>query len=140
MERRNIIETTIGTLWGRDCIFLDRLALSNDATLVLEGTINTAIVKGFLAPTEMPASEELPYVLRFFQTLAFQVYELDTWQSQNKNSDDAFMGSSLEEVVNSEWVASLGGKVTPQCRHFSVLTYDDVIEAVSRDFELALNT
>ena len=138
MASRNIVQTSIGTLWGRDCIFLDRMSMST-STLTLEGTINTSIVKKFVAPKEMPASEELPCVLSFRNVLAVQIFELDTWQSQHNDENNAFMDSSFEELVGSRWLSSLGGKVTTDDRHFSVLTYDDVIDIVCRDFELTFD-
>ncbi len=139
MARRNIIQTAIGTLWGRDCIFLDRVSMPNTSTLILEGTINTRIVKQFVPPKEMPASEELPYVLSFNKVLAVQILELDTWESQHNDEDYAFMSSSFQELVGARWLSSLGGKVTADDRHFSVLTYDDVIDVICRDFELTFN-
>ncbi len=139
MGSRTIVQTAIGTLWGRDCIFLDRLSMPDTSTLVLKGTINTGIVRQFVPPEQMPTSEELPYVLRFNGVLATHILELDTWQSQHDSEDNAFMGSSFEELVDSRWLSSLAGKVTPNHRHFAVLTYDDVIDVICRDYTLSFN-
>ena len=138
MAKRKIITTTIGTLRGRDCVFLDRLSMSDSAMLVLEGTINTGVVRQFIAPNDMPASGELPYTLTFRGVLAVQVYELDTWESQ-EHDDNVLLESSFEEIVDSPWIASLQGKITPNDRHFRLMTYDDVVDVICRDFELVFD-
>jgi len=136
MATRKAVQTAIGTLWGRDCMFLDSLSMPDNSTLVLEGTINTSIVKGFRSPQDRPVSGELPYRLMFDGVLALQVLELDTWESQADDDDSAFTVSSFEELVDSRWLASLGGKVTSNDRHFAVLTYDDVIDVICRSYDL----
>lgn len=136
------IKTEIGILWGRDCIFLDRVVMNLEraSDLILEGTINTNIVKEFVLPQNMPVSGELPYRLRFSGVLAVQILEYDTWCDLHENDQTVSQDpSSFEEVIDSRWKASLNGKVTKPDRHFRVSTYDDIIDVICRDYELTFN-
>ena len=134
MNRCKVVKTAIGTLWGRDCIFLDNVTMSN-GELILTGTINTDIVLEFVQPEGMPKSGELPYEFTFRGVLAVRIIELDTWESQN-HDDDAFMESSFEEILDSSWLSNLGGKISSACRHFRIATYDDIVEVISGSFEI----
>jgi hypothetical protein len=111
------LETTVGHLRGRDCIYLDSVSLPDEIrVLVLRGTIN-----GDLTERRVPGVF-LPFEARFTGVLAIRVVELDSW---------SFAGdSSLDEVLDSPWIAELGGKVTPDHRHFTIQTYDDVFDVV----------
>lgn len=136
------IKTEIGILWGRDCIFLDRavMDLERASDLILEGTINTNIVKEFAPPAGLSASGELPYRLRFSLVLAVQILEFDTWcDLHDSDPVESAEPSSFEEVLNSRWKASLKGKVTEPDRHFRVSTYDDIIDVICRDYQLSFN-
>lgn len=46
--------------------------------------------------------------------------------------------SSFDEINQSNWIASMDGKISPDHRHFILATYDDVIEVICQDFDLAL--
>ena len=61
--------------------------------------------------------------------------ELDSWDISETSKE---WSSSFDEVTRSKWVASLGGKVTHEHRHFRLQTYDDVFEVVCSgyDFEV----
>ena len=139
MARRKIIHTEIGILRGRDCIYLDSLSMQDGSTVVLEGTVNTEIVREFKPPRDMPKSGELAYRLSFAGVLALQMFELDTWESQADDYYDAFSDSSFEEVLDSSWLGSLRGKVTAEHRHFAVQTYDDVVEVICRGYDLTFD-
>lgn len=111
------IETALGRLDGRDCIYLDRFAFEDGTgTLVLDGAIN-----GTLCTIPQPG-RFVPFTLRFLGVLAVKMVELD--------SCDWDFESSFDEVRDSEWISSLGGKVTAAHRHFFVQTYDYVFDVV----------
>lgn len=44
--------------------------------------------------------------------------------------------SSFDEMINSAWISSLGGKITSDYRHFIVRTYDYIIEVACRGYLL----
>ncbi len=117
------VETPIGILKGRDAIFLDKLEVDiQQGTLMLEGSFN-----GRLASKPV---DDVSYALAFSGVLAFKVVELDSW--------DYNAVSSFDEVLNSEWLTQLGGKVDQSYKHYLIQTYDDVIDVVCRKFTLAI--
>ncbi len=119
------IETVIGIIKGRDAIFLDTFNYDGN-TLFLRGTIN-----GNLASNT--SEQDVFYSITFRGVLALQVIELDSWfnMAWSDNRD-----SSFDEVINSRWQADLGGKVNPEHKHYSFVTYDDVIDVVCDSFKI----
>jgi len=69
---------------------------------------------------------EYEYKLQFINVLAMKLIDLDSWQFVNQ--------SSFDEVIHSDWIRQLGGKVTDEHRHFIVQTYDDVFEVICENF------
>ena len=136
MQARNAVETDIGVLWGRDCVFLDRISMPDTSTLCLQVSINANIVRDFRAPDGWSKTDEIPYVFMFQRCLGYQVLELDTWDSQNDDTN-AFLDSSFQELVNSKWLASLAGKRGQSHRHFQLATYDEVFDIICVDYRLS---
>src|SRR5688572_8638889 len=67
------VETTLGRLIGRDCIYLDLVRFEDwNATLVLEGHVNGNLC------TVSRRGEFIPYALSFQGVLALQMLELDS--------------------------------------------------------------
>jgi hypothetical protein len=118
------IETEIGILNGRDAIYLDSFEYELHGLLRLSGEFN-----GRLA--SKPVDKFVKYVLTFNNVLAFKVIELDSWDYES--------ASSFDEIVDSEWCRTLGGKITPHHKHYLFQTYDDVIEVVADKFTLIVN-
>ncbi len=119
--KRVPIETPYGILRGRDAVYLDRVVVEDcTRTLVLEGAVSRV--------TRQPLNVDFSgYSLRFTGVLAFRCVELDSTQWE--------WDASFEEILDSDWVRSLGGKVTSKHRHFFVQTYDDVFDVVCDRFE-----
>ncbi len=118
------IETEYGFLAGRDCIYLDDVSFLNGTyRLRLSGKINKILV------SDPPESSErfIPYELVFSGVLALKMIELDSWDFECE--------SSFDEILDSEWVADLGGKVTSTDKHIFVQTYDDVFEVVCSSYK-----
>jgi hypothetical protein len=125
MQRYIPIETPLGFFYGRDCIFLSSINFENRTnTLVLKGVIN-----GNLCTRRRP-DEYLNYRIRFQGVLALKMLELDSW--------DYISESSFDEVVDSDWIDSIGGKATARHRHILLQTYDDVFEVVCENVEFAV--
>jgi len=119
------VETSLGCFFGRDCIYLDLVTFEDrTTTVVLESSINGNLC------TMKQADDFIPYTLRFRGVLALKMIELDScdWPCE----------SSFDEIRDSEWVRTLGGKVTPRHRHFYVQTYDDVFEIVCETYEFEI--
>jgi hypothetical protein len=126
MRQYRPIETEHGFLAGRDCIFLDEISFQyRTNTVVLKGEVNGNLVSN---PPE-DGSRWIPYQLVFSGVLALKMLELDSW--------DFECASSFDEILDSEWMAALGGKVTTDHKHLLVQTYDDVFELVCSSCEFS---
>lgn len=127
------IVTKFGVLNGRNAIYLDKIEFEGRHTVTLIGEIN-----GNLLENEYKTSNSLKYTFVFRQILAFEMIELDSWFI---NAPEIWheQGSSLNKVINSQWVQSLGGKVTPKHQHFIIQTYDDVFQIVCETIEIQMD-
>jgi hypothetical protein len=125
MQKLIPFETALGRFYGRDCVYLDYLTFEGGtSTMVLEGSVNGNLC------TLKRSEEFVDYKLQFIGVLALKMEELDScnWQYE----------SCFDEVKDSEWVRTLGGKVEPHHRHFQLWTYDDVFQIVCHSFEFEL--
>ena len=132
MQISKLIETEIGVLWGRDCVYLDHTMIPDAGTLLLRGTIDCRIVRNFLPPPGWEQSEDLPFELLFHRVLGFQMLELDAWGTQNEDLT-ALSESCFEEVENSMWLKRLHVNLE-RLRHFRLATYDDVFDVLSETY------
>jgi hypothetical protein len=124
MESREAINTELGLLCGRDCIFLDEVKVENSGgTLVLIGDINGHLCE------EKSTDDYLGYTMRFHGVLALRMIELDS-------SYGVASKSSFDVVHSSEWASTLGGKVASQHRHYCVATYDYVFDIICDSCDL----
>jgi len=122
MNKHVPIQTKHGTLNGRDCIYLDSAKFTDGFnTFVLLGDIN-----GNLCGKKREG-EEIPYKAIFKGVLALKMVELDSWDFKSE--------SSFDEIVDSKWIKSLGGKVGKKHRHYLIQTYDEVFEVVCDQLE-----
>ncbi len=124
------IDIGLGEMNGRDAIYLDNITFSNRTNhLHLSGKINSNLCSS-------PMTEKwVPYELKFEWVIAYKITELDTWESQK----NWYNISSLDLIENSDWLKSLGGKKkSPEHKHIIMLTYDDVIELVCKNYQVKL--
>ena len=116
------VDTPVGTLSGRDCIYLDDISFGDDAnTLILKGELNGSLC------SNAALGSTYSYVATFHGLMAIEMLELDSWNWSGE--------SSFDEVQHSEWVARLGGKVTSEHRHLLFQTYDLVFNIVCSRFD-----
>src|ERR1700742_1255790 len=121
-----IVETPVGWLRGRDAVSAESVTfVDRTGTLVLRGEIN-----GELCEHREPGLF-LPFVLRFSGVLAVRMVELDSWKSAGE--------SSFNELMDSPWIAQLGGKVTSFHRHFVLQTHAEVFEVVCTGYDIAID-
>ena len=127
MERVVPIETDVGTLAGRDCIYLDKTqrSVSGDS-LVLEGGIMGALCR--------PRRDdvEIPYCLVFHGVAKVEQLDIDSWWPEAPNDTT----SSFFEIVESSWARDIGA--SPGARHFVIQTYDEVFKVVCGGYTLTL--
>ncbi len=129
MNKAVPIETMYGSLNGRDSIYLDEMSMTNRTNNVhLKGELNGSLC------SKPPSEKWIPYDLTFEWVLATKVTELDTWESQK----NWYNKSSFDQIRESNWLSSLEGKITPEHKHYIILTYDDVVEIICKSFKLEL--
>lgn len=128
-QRFQPIETPLGFVNGRDGIYLDDIELSERTNRV---TLNGAFNSALCSKADSPSTDFAGCRISFSGVLAFKVIELDSWDGNSE--------SSFDEVLDSDWVRALGGKVTPSHRHFLVQTYDDVVEVVCESADVTLSS
>ena len=121
------VQTELGILSGRDCIYLDSAKFSDSqSNFILKGDIN-----GDLCSKEI-LGEEIPYKVIFEGVLALKMVELDSWDFNSE--------SSFDEILNSSWIKSLGGKVNKSHHHYLFQTYDEVFEVVCLQVNLTIDS
>lgn len=119
------IDTELGLLKGRNCIYLDEVSIEDGTnTLVLKGDVNGNLC------SRGRAGEDMQFALKFTGVLALKMIELDSWGWKGE--------SCFDEILDSEWIRKLGGKVTAAHRHFQIQTYDDVFDVVCSDYEFRI--
>lgn len=125
------MNTEQGVLAGRDCIYLTEINYDvKIRNLTLKGVVNNYISDKTLLDKRF--SE---YSLTFTGVLALRITELDSWE---EIMDDEYfkVESSFDEVLNSNWIKKLGGKVDSNHHHYLVQTYDDVFDIVCLSSEM----
>ena len=121
-------QTPFGIVNGRDAIYLEEIKFLNRTnTLVLDVSFTSCLCSD-LDDDVVDFNEVL---IVFNNVLATKIIELDSW---DWDSD-----SSFDEIIDSQWIKELGGKVTSKEKHYLVQTYDDVIEVVCENYEIKLN-
>jgi hypothetical protein len=116
------VDTAVGRLSGRDCIYLDEISFADAHanTLVLKGELNGNLC------SNAAVGSTFSYVATFDGVMALEMLELDSWRRSGE--------SSFDEVQDSDWVSKLGGKVTSEHRQFQLQTYDLVFNIVCSGF------
>ena len=127
------IETPLGLLNGRDCIFVDKVDYDvGSNSVVLYGEIN-----GNLCSRDVARKSYIPYRLQFDQVYYFLCVELDCDLRRTRST------LSLARVKDSTLIAALRSndfdhKLSPLHSHYYVVTYDDVFEIVSAELHIAI--
>ena len=116
------LDSPLGPLRGRTAVFLGHVDYTHPSTVLVEGTLHKADPLRYF-----------PFRLRFDGMLQLTVTELDEWlESTPYDCEDMRV---FFEVVHSPWLSRFAGKLSPDHRHFVLVTYDDVIEVVSTGYE-----
>jgi len=124
------VSTEIGTLSGRDAIYLTSVSFPDRCnTVEVSGEFNCALASKPLAAT----GKWQAYTIRFCNVLALRVTELAAWESTQGGK---WPKTSFDEVIESEWLAQLRSSENPELHHFILQTYDDVFEVICAGYEL----
>ena len=121
------IETDLGVLRGRDCIYFSKAEQDEMDNLTFTGDINGALVD-----KHRNEKDWFPYQLTFRRVLACFSCELDTYE--NLAGSGCLAGSSFDLIEDSAWLRSLPMRSDfdkSQYKHFRLLTYDVVYDIVA---------
>ena len=131
MEKAVPIETNVGVLNGRDCIFLDTVVQEeHNGTLVFKGDINGNLIE--------KAKGWMPYTLTFTGVLACFYCELDTYNNLI-NTNELVENSSFDLMENSVWLKSLPVRDDydkSKYKHYRLFTYDVVYDIIATEHTL----
>jgi hypothetical protein len=123
--------TAVGTIQGRDAFFLDAIEHAFTPVRVrFRGELNNSLCS---APAS--ANEFTPYILSFYDVLAFKMEEIDFSTRRNR--------SSFAEVKPSLWLEWLdtqdkARQIVSTHKHFFLVTYDYIFDIIAKRYELDL--
>lgn len=130
----DIEDGVLGTLNGRDCIYIDTVTLDGYDNLTFSGEIN-----GFLA-SRVRSGKWIPYTLKFHRVITYFACELDTYE--NLCGTEHLDHGNFIVIENSERLARFPIRIDfdkSLYKHFRVFTYDVVFDIFAADFELKAN-
>ena len=132
MEKAIAINTCLGVLNGRDCIYLNLMKQDDLAHLTFTGEIN-----GHLVSMHKSEKRWLPYTLTFQRVLAYFACELDTYE--NLAGMGHLDGSSFDLIEDSTWLKSLSVREDfdkDLYQHYRLFTYDVVYNIIAVSYSL----
>ena len=112
MEKATAVNTCLGVLKGRDCIYLDQVKQDALNNLTFTGDIN-----GHLISQCRDEKDWFPYTLTFRRVLTHFACELDTYEN---------MALPVREDFDKGIY-----------RHYRLFTYDDVYNIIAVSYEFA---
>ena len=133
MEKATAVNTCLGVLMGRDCIYLDQVKQDALNNLTFTGDID-----GHLISQHRDEKDWFPYTLTFRRVRAYFACELDTYE--NLAGMGHLDGSSFDLIEDSTWLKSLPVREDFDkdiYRHYRLFTYDDVYNIIAVSYEFA---
>ena len=118
------IETSLGILKGRDCIYLDKV-YKKDRSYLFEGEINGRLLNNSV-------DRYIKYKLEFKNVISMFACELDSYDAINTNSVYSF-----EIIENSKYLKTIAANDEldiKSLKHYRLKTYDEVFEIIAEDY------
>ena len=131
MEKATAVNTCLGVLMGRDCIYLDQVRQDALNNLTFTGDIN-----GHLISQHRGEKDWFPYTLTFRRVLAYFACELDIYE--NLAGTGHLGDSSFDLIEDSTWLKSLPVREDfdkSLYQHYRLFTYDDVYHIIAVSYE-----
>lgn len=122
------IETSLGILKGRDCIYLDKV-YKKDRSYLFEGEINGRLLNNSV-------DRYIKYKLEFKNVISMFTCELDSYDAINTNGVYSF-----EIIVNSKYLKTIAANDEldiKSLKHYRLKTYDDVFDIIAEDYALEI--
>ena len=118
------IETSLGILKGRDCIYLDKV-YKKDRSYLFEGEINGRLLNngkdGFIK-----------YKLEFKDVISMFTCELDSYDAINTNSVYSF--EIVEDSKYLKIIVANDELDIKSLKHYRLKTYDEVFDIIAEDY------
>lgn len=135
MNKVKPIETDLGVLYGRDCIFLNRMEQNNLENLTFIGEINGSLISKYNNEKRW-----FPYKLVFQHVLAYFSCELDTYE--NLSGTDYPYSSNFDFMEDSMWMQKFPIREDfekERYKHFRLFTYDVVYNIIAVDYQMEID-
>lgn len=124
----SVKDKTLGTLSGRDAIFLDSFSQDEFGNLTFCGEINSTLSEN------SQGKKFVPYTLKFSGVIAYYVCELDTYFDMYDTAEE----SSFVLVEGSKWLSKFP-MTKGKAKHYRLYTYDFVYNIIAVSHELEVN-
>ena len=135
MEKAIAVDTCLGFLNGRDCVYLDQMKRDDLDNLTFIGEIN-----GRLISQHRNKKEWFSYTLTFQRVLAYFACELDTYEHMVGTCH--LDGSSFDLIEDSSWLKSFPVREDFDkniYQHYRLFTYDDVYNVIAVSYKLEVD-
>lgn len=119
---REVIETELGVINGRDAILLNSVNQSvNPCHIVLEGEVNSRLCSNLFEDKKVM----IPYRISFDEVAFYKVWELDFYPSEN-------------DICSSFDTMRFDGESVPHFNHLLYVfsTYDYIFEIAAKSYKL----
>ncbi len=135
------IETELGYLMGRDCIYFDTVIQDGWDNLIFKGSLNGGLVSK-RRHLNQKKIKWFHYKLTFKRVLTCFSCELDTYENITRLAHtDYFEGSSFDLVEKSTWLKSLPVRDDFDrkiYKHYRIKTYDVVYDIICVSYEMKI--
>lgn len=129
------LDTPVGILRGRDCIYLDFVEQNKFCQLIIQGELNGRLI-GINQNKSSKNIAFIPYLLTFERVIAMTSCELETYENVVKHYSETEFASFVE-IENSLWLNQLPIRKDIDrsiYRHFRIYTYDVVFDVFAKSF------
>ena len=122
------IETSLGILKCRDCIYIDKV-YKKDRSYLFEGEINGRLLNN-------GKDSFIKYKLEFKNVISMFTCELDSYDAINTNSVYSF--EIIEDSKYLKIIAANDELDIKSLKHYRLKTYDDVFDIIAEDYSLEI--
>ena len=122
------IETSLGILKGRDCIYLDKV-YKKDRSYLFEGEINGRLLNN-------GKDSFIKYKLEFKNVISMFTCELDSYNAINTNN--VYIFEIVEDSKYLKIIAANDELDIKSLKHYRLKTYDDVFDIIAEDYALEI--
>ena len=124
--------SSVGKVWGRDAIYLDKVHVLGESTFELTGKFNGTLCEN------LEDNSFHKFKITFRSVLMFKMMDLDYDEIEYKSSFDLIENSEQIARMIKEDQEEYLSKVDDTYKHIVFRTYDTVFEVIGLEYELEL--